>query len=71
MTSGWRQQTLTRFEEQKVVRADKAKRFADAKYDQEVHQRLTEAFGKKGVQALIIENAIPELAEETNRILTA
>ena len=66
---GRRQQTLTRFEEQKVVRADKAKRFADAKYDQEVHQRLTEAFGKKGVQALIIENAIPELAEETNRIL--
>ena len=66
---GRRQQTLTRFEEQKVVRADKAKRFADAKYDQEVHTRLTEAFGKKGVQALIIENAIPELAEETNRIL--
>ena len=66
---GRRQQTLTRFEEQKVIRADKAKRLADAKYDQEVHSRLTEAFGKKGVQALIIENAIPELAEETNRIL--
>ena len=31
---GRRQQTLTRFEEQKVVRADKARRFADAKYDQ-------------------------------------
>ncbi len=66
---GRRQQTLTRFEEQKAVRADKAKRLADAKYDTEVHSRLTEAFGKKGVQALIIENAIPELAEETNRIL--
>lgn len=66
---GRREQTLTRFEEQKAVRADKAKRLADAKYDAEVHSRLTEAFGKKGVQALIIENAIPELAEETNRIL--
>jgi len=66
---GRREQTLTRFEEQKAVRADKAKRLNDAKYDQEVHHRLTEAFGKKGVQALIIENAIPELAEETNRIL--
>lgn len=66
---GRREQTLTRFEEQKVIRADKAKRFTDAKYDQEVHHRLTEAFGKRGVQALIIENAIPELAEETNRIL--
>lgn len=63
------QQTLTRLEEQKVARDAKAKRLTDARYDQEIHSRLTEAFGKKGVQALIIENAIPELAEETNRIL--
>ncbi len=66
---GRREQTLTRYEEQKVIRADKAKRFKDAAYDAEVHQQLMHAFGKKGVQALIIENAIPELAEETNRIL--
>jgi len=66
---GRREQTLTRFEEQKVIRADKDKRLTDARYDGEVHKLLTEAFGKKGVQALIIENAIPELAEETNRIL--
>ena len=60
---------MTRYEEQKVIRADKAKRLKDASYDGEVHQQLMLAFGKKGVQALIIENAIPELAEETNRIL--
>lgn len=66
---GRRQQTLTRLEEQKAVRDDKAKRLKDASYDAEVHEQLTRAFGKKGVQALIIENAIPELAEETNRIL--
>ena len=66
---GRRRQTLTRLEEQKVVRDDKAKRLKDAAYDAEVHDQLTRAFGKKGVQALIIENAIPELAEETNRIL--
>ena len=66
---GRREQTLSRLEEQKIVRADKAKRLADAKYDAEVHDQLTKAFGKKGVQALIIENAIPELAEETNRLL--
>ena len=66
---GRREQTLTRLEEQKVVRADKAKRLTDAKYDQEVHTQLTQAFGKKGVQALIIENAIPELEDETNRLL--
>ncbi len=66
---GRREQTLTRLEEQKVVRADKAKRLSDAKYDHEVHLQLTQAFGKKGVQALIIENAIPELEDETNRLL--
>jgi len=66
---GRRHQTLTRLEEQKAVRADKAKRLADAKYDAEVHDQLAKAFGKKGVQALIIENAIPELQEETNRLL--
>lgn len=66
---GRREQTLTRLEEQKVTRADKAKRLSGAKYDQEVHEQLTRAFGKRGVQALIIENAIPELADETNRLL--
>ncbi|MGI4792303.1 MAG: AAA family ATPase [Janthinobacterium lividum] len=66
---GRREQTLSRLEEQKIVRLDKAKRLTDAKYDQEVHEQLTRAFGKKGVQALIIENAIPELADETNRLL--
>jgi exonuclease SbcC len=66
---GRREQTLTRLEEQKAVRLDKSKRLTDAKYDQEVHEQLTRAFGKKGVQALIIENAIPELEDETNRLL--
>ncbi|MBI2599425.1 SMC family ATPase [Candidatus Daviesbacteria bacterium] len=30
---------------------------------------LALAFGKKGIQAMIIENAIPEIEEETNRLL--
>ena len=66
---GGLQGKLTRLEELKKTKEEKAQRLKDAKYDQEVHSRLTEAFGKKGVQALIIENAVPELAEETNRIL--
>ncbi len=66
---GRREQTLTRLEEQKAVREEKSKRLSDAKYTAEVHGQLTQAFGKKGVQALIIENAIPELMEETNRLL--
>ncbi len=31
---------------------------------------LVEVFGKKGIQAVIIENAIPEIENEANRILT-
>lgn len=31
---------------------------------------LSEAFGKKGIQAVIIENAIPEIEAEANRILS-
>jgi exonuclease SbcC len=34
------------------------------------YRQLTEAFGKNGIQALIIENAIPEIEEEANAILS-
>ena len=34
------------------------------------YQFLAEAFGKKGIQAVIIENAIPEIENEANRILS-
>ncbi len=34
------------------------------------YQFLAEAFGKKGIQAVIIENAIPEIEMEANRILS-
>lgn len=34
-----------------------------------VYQELTQAFGKNGIQALLIENILPHLETETNRIL--
>jgi len=34
------------------------------------YAELVEAFGRKGIQAVIIENAIPELQDEANRFLT-
>ncbi|MSS71500.1 MAG: hypothetical protein EXS64_08415 [Candidatus Latescibacteria bacterium] len=40
-----------------------------ARKDQEVYETLTTAFGRDGIQALIIENAIPEIESEANRIL--
>jgi DNA repair protein SbcC/Rad50 len=35
-----------------------------------VYQELAQAFGKNGIQALTIENILPELEAETNRILS-
>lgn len=34
-----------------------------------VHQELSQAFGKNGIQALMIENVLPQLEAETNQIL--
>lgn len=35
-----------------------------------VYQELTQAFGKNGIPALMIENALPQLEAETNQILS-
>ncbi|MDP2918852.1 MAG: SMC family ATPase [Dehalococcoidia bacterium] len=37
--------------------------------EEQVYRELATAFGKKGVQALIIETAIPEIENEANRLL--
>ncbi len=37
--------------------------------EKEVYEELALAFGKKGIQAMIIESAIPEIEDETNRLL--
>ncbi|MBD2464550.1 AAA family ATPase [Oscillatoria sp. FACHB-1407] len=34
-----------------------------------IHQELAQAFGKNGIQALMIENVLPQLETEANRIL--
>lgn len=37
--------------------------------EKEIYEELALAFGKKGIQAMIIENAIPEIEDETNKLL--
>lgn len=37
--------------------------------DQNIYEKLIVAFGKNGIQALIIENALPEIEEEANDLL--
>lgn len=43
---------------------------AQAAKDQQVYEKLAIAFSKDGIPALIIENAIPDIEEEANRILS-
>jgi DNA repair protein SbcC/Rad50 len=35
-----------------------------------IYQELTQAFGKNGIQALMIENVLPQLEAETNQLLS-
>ena len=46
----------------------KAARGVAAK-EQRIYEELALAFGKKGIQAMLIENALPELEEEANSLL--
>lgn len=50
-------------------RREKEKERAKVEDDRRLYNGLVSAFGRKGVQALIIENAIPELEEEANGLL--
>jgi exonuclease SbcC len=38
--------------------------------DSQTYKELSSAFGRDGIQAVIIENAIPEIEEEANRLLS-
>jgi len=40
-----------------------------SKKEQNIYEKLIVAFGKNGIQALIIENALPEIEEEANNLL--
>jgi len=42
---------------------------AKARSEQQIYDDLATAFGRKGVQALIIDAVIPEIEEEANRLL--
>ena len=58
-----------RLERRKAERVSWSSHREEARRDLETFRELTAAFGKRGVQALIIENALPEIEEEANRLL--
>ncbi|MBK4728737.1 ATP-binding cassette family protein [Oxynema sp. CENA135] len=60
------QQHLDRLQE---TYEQKQRDLADTRRQLRVYQELATAFGKNGIQALTIENVLPQLEAETNQIL--
>jgi exonuclease SbcC len=50
-------------------RREKGKALSEAKGDKGIYDELRLAFGKKGIQAMIIESVIPEIQDEANMLL--
>jgi len=46
------------------------KQLQSCKREQRVYQELAQAFGKNGIQTLMIENVLPQLEAETNQLLS-
>jgi exonuclease SbcC len=52
--------------EERTIKAAERERILK---DRQAYTELASAFGKRGVQALIIDNALPEIRDEANRLL--
>ena len=57
---------LAQLEQKLADKSAELKRYAA---DEGVYKELQQAFGKNGIQAVLIENAIPEMEAEANRLL--
>ena len=60
---------LQRCSELEEKRREKERLLAEAAKQEGIYRDLAEAFGKKGVQALLIEMALPEIEVEASRLL--
>ncbi len=58
-----------RLEKQDESLKTKKKKFKDIASEVSVYEELGVAFGKNGIQAMIIESALPEIEEEANKLL--
>ncbi|NOZ49118.1 MAG: SMC family ATPase [Chloroflexi bacterium] len=63
------QQQLQTLQTLETVRKEVAHNWSRKKIQARRYRQLQEAFGPRGVQAMIIENALPELETEANRLL--
>jgi exonuclease SbcC len=50
-------------------RGEKLAKLENASKEERIYEELAVAFGKKGIQTLIIDTALPEIEDEANRLL--
>jgi exonuclease SbcC len=60
---------LERCSELEIKQKEKVKLLGQALREEKIYKDLAQAFGKKGIQALLIEMALPEIEAEANRLL--
>jgi exonuclease SbcC len=63
------QQLSNQIEDWQIQYEHNSQRLAQMQKQYRVYQELAQAFGKNGIQALMIENVLPQLEAETNNIL--
>ncbi|HYF66116.1 MAG TPA: AAA family ATPase [Herpetosiphonaceae bacterium] len=63
------QQNLHNVEEYALQLKAKESEYSKRISEREIYAELVKAFGKKGIQAMLIETAIPELEREANELL--
>ena len=63
------QQQLSQLETVEIQREKQQTHLEDIKHKYQVYRSLAEAFGRNGIQALMIENLLPQLEAMTNQIL--
>ena len=68
-SSGRLQQTLTQLDNLETQYREIGRQLQEYQKQHRIYQELTQAFGKNGIQALTIENILPQLEAETNQIL--
>ena len=67
--SGRVQQSLTQIDNLKNQHQDTENQLKKYEKQYRIYQELTQAFGKNGIQALTIENILPQLEAKANQIL--
>ncbi len=60
---------LLRCSELETKKQEKGKQLVTASREEKIYKDLAQAFGKKGIQALLIEMTLPEIEDEANKLL--